>query len=227
MTTTPQTRQGGASAGQGGASAGAGQGGAGGSAGTAGSGAGEGGTAGGGTAGGGGNAGGSAGAGGSGGGATCGNGVLDEGEVCDAPFTENDCGADCGPITSPECLECEETEPSGECITVVDCSDVAGNATSGPATGVARAYLCNETLHCIRQSGCAGGQLIDCYCGTATSAECDSGQGNGLCREQLERGFETTNPVEITNRYTNPEFAAGFAMLRVGCDQAYCMAECF
>jgi hypothetical protein len=161
--------------------------------------------------------------------AVCGDGIVQAGETCDVPgghnFSINDCGADCNPITAAACLTCELANP--ECASVTNCMDVVGTATEGPAAGTPRSHLCNETLDCMRDTNCAVGQLIDCYCGTATSAQCDAGQGNGACRTQIERGLETTSPVEITNRFTRDDLGAGFAILRVGCDQAFCAAQCF
>jgi hypothetical protein len=152
----------------------------------------------------------------------CGNGTADPGEICDDPFTVNDCGADCSRITSAACMACESGTP---CATMTDCRAVQGNAPDGTP----RSQLCNEALDCIRDSACAAGSAppIDCYCGNVGFSRCDNGQGNGACREVLERALESTHPAEIRNRIFETAYAGGFAARRISCDKTHCSAQCF
>jgi hypothetical protein len=152
----------------------------------------------------------------------CRNGTADPGEVCDDPFTVNDCGADCSRITSAACVACENATP---CATMTDCGTVRGYAQDGTP----RSQLCNDALDCIRDSACAAGSAppIDCYCGDVGFAQCDSGQGNGSCREVLERALESTHPAEIRNRIFETTYAGGFAARRIICDKTHCSAQCF
>lgn len=151
----------------------------------------------------------------------CGSGITTPPVVCSTPFTADNCGSDCHAITKPSCVACESS--NGNCP-ATSCDNVIGNAAAGPASGVARAQLCNEVLDCVRDSGCAaGGNLpIRCYCGTANPTQCSAGQGNGACKAQIERGLETTDFNSIASRFGNTAFGAGKAMDRINCDQTFC-----
>ncbi len=242
-------RSGGGAAGTsaGGAAGGGGKGGAGGTAG----GGGAGGTAGGGgvsgNAGGGaggmsgGGSGGTSGSGGSAGGSTCANGVVNDGELCDpvgGAYKEDDCGGVWGPsgaengassacqaITTAACATCEDASECGALAS----STTFGNqvAMGGPAAGILRSVLYNRTMDCARDTNCAVGLPIDCYCGTATSAQCDAGNGNGKCRKIIEEGLETTTAADVQARFSTPTYGAGLAMARINCDQQNCLDACF
>jgi hypothetical protein len=170
---------------------------------------------------------GGAGTAGSGGGTTvCGNNIKEAGEVCDPIYTANNCGKDCKSITSAACLTCDNAT---ECIDFVDCSIAIGNAAAGtPAAGTPKANLCNEVLDCVRDSGCAAGgnSILNCYCGTATAAECQTGQPKGVCKAELERGLETTVFNDILGHMKNTIYGGGVAMARIDCEQQVCKAEC-
>jgi hypothetical protein len=218
----------------------AGKGGAGGSAGKGGGGTGGGGTGGGGT-GGGGTGGGGTGGGGTGSGPFCGDGNVDEGEDCDHEggnnYLEDDCGdvwgsasgengsaSACVSITPLACTICEG---ASECAELMDNGILTGNAIEGPATGTPRHALYNETLDCVRDTNCAAGNVLDCYCGTVSASQCDAGNGDGVCKTVIERGLETTNPTEISNRLTNVTLGGGLALARVACDKINCEESCF
>jgi len=153
--------------------------------------------------------------------AVCGDGVKAAGEVCDPKLTVNDCGRDCKAITSATCLACDT---STECTDFVDCFQLAGNAVNGTP----KAQLCNETLDCVRDSGCAAGGngIIKCYCGTANATDCQNGLANGACKAELERGLETTTFAQITQRLKSTAYGSGIAMARVDCEQQVCKTEC-
>ena len=162
-----------------------------------------------------------------GGAASCGNGMSDVGEVCDQPFSVNDCGADCKPITGAICATCDTAD--GTCKDFANCDSVAGSAPAGgPAAGVPRKALCNEVLDCVRDSACAKDQApIKCYCGTASASDCQAGHGNGKCKSQIERGLETTSFATITQRIGDSTYGGGVAMQRIDCDQTFCADQCF
>jgi predicted small lipoprotein YifL len=233
---------------------GGGKGGAGGTSGaggTGGGGAGGGGTAG--TSGGGGTGGGGAGGmsgggtggiagngGSSGSGQGCGNGHVEGDEVCDHAsgnnYLEDDCGdiwgtgngitgaeSDCLEITPEACAMCET---NSECAELMNPGILSGNAVEGPATGTSRRALYFKTLDCVRDTACAVVNVLDCYCGTVSAAQCDAGSGNGLCKAVIEQGVETTNPTEISNRLSNVTLGGGLALARVACDKNNCVAQC-
>jgi hypothetical protein len=161
--------------------------------------------------------------------ASCGDGIVQAGESCDnaggnnyaisncgdiwnttAGVTLNGSANDCNPITPAACATCEA---ASECAELTDPSIL-----STPA----RRELYWKTLDCVRDTGCAAGASLDCYCGTVTSAQCDAGNGNGLCRAVIEAALETTNVSEISNLFTNPTLGGGLALALVACDKNNC-----
>jgi hypothetical protein len=168
----------------------------------------------------------------------CGDGVVQAGETCDNAGGNNyaiaNCGDiwggptdgaanDCSPITSAACATCET---GSECAELMDPSIVTGSAVEGPATGTPRVELYYKTLDCVRDTACAVGNVLDCYCGTVSSAQCDAGNGNGVCKAVIEQGLETTNPTEISNRLSNVTLGGGLALARVACDKNNCVSAC-
>jgi len=156
----------------------------------------------------------------------CGDAIKGSSEVCDPRFTVNDCGRDCGHITSAACLACDQAT---ECVDFVDCFQLSGSAAVGtPAAGIPKANLCNEVLDCVRDSGCASGgnAPIKCYCGTANATDCQNGLANGVCKAELERGLETVAFGQISQRLKNVAYGGGIAMARIDCEQTVCKSEC-
>ena len=156
----------------------------------------------------------------------CGDNKVGGAEVCDPKLTVNNCGRDCLAITSAACLACDN---ASECVDFVDCGQLSGNGAAGtPGAGIPKINMCNETLDCVRDSGCAAGGngIIKCYCGTANVADCQSGLANGACKAEIERGLETTLFSQISLRLKSPQYAAGIAMARVDCEQSSCKAAC-
>jgi hypothetical protein len=229
------------SAGHAGASGTAGSGGTGGGGGTAGSGGSAGAAGSSGSAGSGGSGGssGSAGSGGSGGssgggsGPTCGNNAVDAGELCDPPFSANNCGSlhsgskpdatlGCTNIETGVCVACLMTVDG---LDAFDCADETGNALGGPAVGQSRKALCYKLLDCMYDTDCAATDSLDCYCGLAGQA-CQTGGGTGLCRAELEAALETTAFAEIGARIGDPAWAGGVAVVRVDAGREMCGATC-
>jgi hypothetical protein len=171
--------------------------------------------------------------------ASCGDGIVGAGETCDNAGGNNyaidNCGDvwgtgavdgsanDCNVITSAACLTCEN---GSECAELTTTAILSGNAVAGPATGTPRTNLYNETLDCVRDTACAVGNVLDCYCGTVSGAQCDAGNGNGVCRTVIERGLETTNPADIPILLSNLTLGGGLALARVACDKNNCVAPC-
>ena len=162
----------------------------------------------------------------------CGNGVIDPGEACDPPFAQNNCGGDCQPISTEACNKCTQLELRREGFEddLTNCSALTGVATAGSAAGVAKSYLCNETLACIRLSECAkaGSPPARCYYGEATTPQgLSAGLANGPCRAEFERGLETTDPDEVFKRIGHyNEYGAARAYARIDADQSVCGPEC-
>jgi hypothetical protein len=156
----------------------------------------------------------------------CGNGVKGSSEVCDPPLTVNNCGRDCRPVTLTACLACDNAT---ECIDFVDCGSAVGNAPAGtPGAGTPRLNLCSAVLDCVRDSGCAAGgnNILNCYCGTATVQQCQTGQAKGICKTELERGLETTVFNDILAHFKDGTYGGGVAMARIDCEQNVCKAPC-
>ncbi len=181
----------------------------------------------------------------------CGNGILEFPETCEAPNTTTtiyatpNCGGvwgpttapaaggianDCSPITSSTCQNCGATMVEDCASLAAGCNVLGTTAETGPGLaplGTPRAWLCNEVLDCIRDTGCAIINPLDCYCGNATADQCLQGQGNGVCRHVIERGLETPLFADIEARFQNATFGGGWAIARVNCEQAFCPTQCF
>jgi hypothetical protein len=106
-----------------------------------------------------------------------------------------------------------------------DCERETGNAKAGPAAGVSRKQLCTELLDCLYGTKCAADDPVDCYCGTAGEA-CQSGNGNGACRDQIERALESKSYGDIAGHFGDPKLAGGTAMVRMDGSRAKCGQIC-
>jgi hypothetical protein len=158
--------------------------------------------------------------------ASCGDGIVTAPETCDNPGGDNyaiaNCGDswgagsknDCQVITSASCASCEAGS---------ECAELTDPAILSTA---ARKELFWKTLDCVRDTGCATGLALDCYCGTVSSAQCDAGNGNGVCKSIIEASLETTNPTEIVNRFSNPTLGGGLALALIACDKNNCVSQC-
>jgi hypothetical protein len=164
--------------------------------------------------------------------AVCNNGTVESPEVCDPPFSANNCGglstgsaADaspaCGSIESAACTTCVE----GEGLGIFDCSTLTGNAAAGPASGQALKGLCYKLLDCMYDTNCAAADPVDCYCGNSGAA-CQTGGANGKCRAEVEASLESTAFADIGARIGDPSFAGGVAVVRVDSSRSACGATC-
>jgi hypothetical protein len=128
------------------------------------------------------------------------------------------------PGTSAACLSCENTPAT--CAAYSNCDAATGDA----ADGTPKSQLCQQTLDCVRDSGCASDgrpPLKFCYCGTANVGDCTSGKANGPCKAVLEKSLEGKTFAEIAQRIGNTSFGGGMAMKRIDCDQVFCRKQCF
>jgi len=70
--------------------------------------------------------------------------------------------------------------------------------------------------------------MAACYCGSADSASCQTGNANGPCKLALERSMETTDKALIQQRLGVESFAGGRAFYRISCDMESCAnSACF
>jgi hypothetical protein len=164
--------------------------------------------------------------------AMCNNSVVEAGELCDPPFSANNCGgltagspagatAACTAIESAACTTCVE----GAGLGAFDCSTLTGNAAAGPASGQPLKALCYKLLDCMYDTNCAAADPVDCYCGNSGAA-CQTGGANGKCRAEIEASLETTAFADVGARIGDPSFAGGVAVVRVDSARSACGSTC-
>jgi hypothetical protein len=147
--------------------------------------------------------------------------------LCSKAFSEENCGAQCGPILSESCLECE----AENCAQFSqNCAQAIGLAADGPGEGVARSALCTELVDCMHRTRCVDfdeGNPLACYCGDASEEECEAGDARGACREEYVRAGETELFATLAIRIDDGQSALYYAVYRMSCDSLACTAECF
>jgi hypothetical protein len=121
-----------------------------------------------------------------------------------------------------DCLQANCAPPTGS-SSVPPCSTgsgVQGVATGGPGAGSARVDLCKAVYACVSQTRCGASNINECYCGTASGASClNPGAANGPCKDAIERGLETTDPVAIATGFANTDLGGGVALELLSCTQ--------
>jgi hypothetical protein len=126
----------------------------------------------------------------------------------------------CTGLFSADCQQCLTTNCSD---VVTGCDSLTDTALAGPAQGVSKAQLCNETLACVVASHCGTDDLSSCYCGTAATDSCiDDGAANGPCKTAFERAFEAVMPLDVPVRFSDATFAGGAAMTLMQCASDNC-----
>ncbi|HEX7480803.1 MAG TPA: hypothetical protein VF331_23580, partial [Polyangiales bacterium] len=92
---------------------------------------------------------------------------------------------------------------------------------------------CVDIMACVRRTGCGridGIWAEPCYCGTATSLDCQLAKGvNGPCKAEFEAAAGSADPVYITGKFSvrqGPTRAMANAVLLVQCDAQYCPDTC-
>ena len=164
--------------------------------------------------------------------AVCGDGTKNGSEICDPPFSANNCGdlhagsaagatAACDVIETGACTTCVAAAGVGD----FDCGTLTGNAAAGPGAGQSRSSLCYKLLDCIYDTNCGAADSFDCYCGTSGAA-CQTGGANGKCRAEIEASLESTAFGDIGTRLGDPGFAGGTAVVRVDGSRDTCGTVC-
>jgi len=89
---------------------------------------------------------------------------------------------------------------------------------------------CLQVVRCIRDTSCHASSVLDCYCGTADTAQCLATSGrviaNGVCKDAIETAFRTRDPFIVQNQFTDPATPGGAALFLTYCDSLVCSAEC-
>jgi hypothetical protein len=122
---------------------------------------------------------------------------------------------------SPACADCLKSN----CASALNggCNTLTDTALEGPATGLPKAQLCNETLACTLATHCGKDDLSVCYCGAVPGTACtDDGAGDGPCKLVLDRAFEAVQPLDVPVRFSDPGFAGGVAMNLLQCVSDSC-----
>jgi hypothetical protein len=122
---------------------------------------------------------------------------------------------------SAACVDCLKSN----CASALNggCNTLTDSALEGPATGLPKAQLCNETLACTLATHCGKDDLSVCYCGAVPGTACtDDGAGNGPCKLVLDRAFEAVQPLDVPVRFSDPAFAGGVAMNLLQCVSDSC-----
>jgi hypothetical protein len=105
-----------------------------------------------------------------------------------------------------------------DCFEAKDSNGQPTLAADGPAKGKKKADLCRAIVDCVHATGCnVANSNYACYCGANVTAEDCVSQSPGLgprgaCRDVIERGSETTLPLQVAQRRYLAEYAAGAAM---------------
>jgi cysteine-rich repeat protein len=153
--------------------------------------------------------------------AACGNGKLEGDEQCDDGNASagDGCSASCAQETAQEtcrALWLPDSQACAEC----GCASCAPElvACLHAANEDTRA-LCTPVVECAARERCFG---QECYCGSANPDQCANGNGNGPCREQIERAAGTTDPVLIRVISLDPTTPLGIAFTPRFCFDALC-----
>jgi hypothetical protein len=97
-----------------------------------------------------------------------------------------------------------------------DCYHSTGLVGSGPMQGAKKSDLCAEIVDCVHKSGCDAADTanLPCYCGAGVSSDQCASSGfvpQGPCKDLIAWGAESTNPLTVSNRALDYNYAAGAA----------------
>jgi cysteine-rich repeat protein len=166
----------------------------------------------------------------------CGNNRVEGAEVCDGTVGATGalglgqtCAANCASIVD-NCLACENTNCTaylGQPIDLVHDCYHDPNPTN--------VQLCVDAINCARTNNCAytARGAEQCYCGTASSANCQLGTGiDGVCQAQFQAaatGDTATTPAGIagyvTGHFGDRSLPIGNAVFMLQCDRDFCGAK--
>jgi hypothetical protein len=173
---------------------------------------------------------GATGAGGNGGSAAGANGSGTAGAAGTASGAAGKVASDGTGEDSPVCRDCENVnclDPTTEENWEMPCGNDTTPAAAGPAKGTPKNILCYNLLSCMRRNKCAeGDEPKGCYCGTATSIPCITGQANGPCIPEFAAASESTSSGDISTRFTDTAYAVGLATNLYRCSLDSCVTEC-
>jgi hypothetical protein len=131
-------------------------------------------------------------------------------------------------MESAECKACQERWPV--CVTRRDdCVQAMGTAMAGPKAGAMKSQLCQDTLACLYTSNCADAMAdkLECLCGKGVMLDaCVMSGAMGPCKTELAAAAETTMPLDISTRLSDPTYAAGLAVRTLQCAERYCSKSC-
>lgn len=85
---------------------------------------------------------------------------------------------------------------------------------------------CSNFVKCAQEKHCFANHPNECYCGTATMAECLAGQANGACKKETEAASLTKEPSEIAARFADPQYPIGNGVDLLLCYRARCNPIC-
>jgi hypothetical protein len=151
----------------------------------------------------------------------CGDGITDAPEQCDDAGPTDTCNADCTlPVGGDECLDCINAE------TELGLGDF-NQSSCEPSAG------CVSVRDCVLDSGCFGGIPAECYCGVGADLNlCETDVNfvpGGPCAAEIiaTAGSDSPTGADILNRFYNPEYELGLAMLLISStQQSMCVDEC-
>ncbi len=118
------------------------------------------------------------------------------------------------------------------------CYKSTGTIATGPMKGAKKSVICAQVVDCLHASGCdPSDPNFPCYCGAGVTADECVSQGftpRGPCKDVIEWGAESTDPITVANRSLDFAYASGDAMgLVSSCDypndnwsMAPCQAAC-
>lgn len=154
----------------------------------------------------------------------------------DASAESDDAGSEDGASAPPAPEPLCPAEPPGPCEacncemcrTELDaCTNLAGDASEGPAQGTSKAALCEALVRCGRSSGC---RSIACVCTMENQASCLTGATppDGPCKDEVLGAAETTDMATFIARATSPDmgYAVAVASAVSTCANNACTAAC-
>jgi hypothetical protein len=118
---------------------------------------------------------------------------------------------------SPDCLICARAiRPETGCdIATTQCEKLTDPKMQAQCLDTLRCVLPGPGASCVST---ATASLTSCYCGGASVEEClKKGVASGVCKQVIETGFKTTDPVVIARSLVDTSYSSGVAMNLTKC----------
>lgn len=142
-------------------------------------------------------------------------------------------------VSSPQCVSCEQQSTICQPRRMT-CETLEGEALAGPGAGELKRDLCIKVLNCVRESKCVQKVRVNdmdsylevaCLCGDVSTPDkvdacLASTAPQGVCKDVIAAGAETTMTVDVAARFTDPTYATGAAFSLVQCDKRVCAKSC-